>query len=152
MVLLGVLILIQAVKADSSIVMGWLETVSIEIGAEQHTIKAKIDTGADHSSLHAIHIKLFSQQGQAWVQFLAFGNRTFELPVYRTARIKTKNNELQERPVVQLMLCLNGQKRRVDVNLVDRSRFSRPLLIGRSALSGFLINPSQTNLLAQSIC
>lgn len=152
MVLLGVLLLIQPVKADSPFVMGWLETVSIEIGAEQHAIKAKIDSGADHSSLHATHIKLFKQQGQAWVQFSALGNRVFKLPVYRTARIKTKNNELQMRPVVQLTLCLNGQKSVVEVNLVNRSLFSRPLLVGRSALSGFLINPNQTNLVNQPFC
>ena len=150
--LLSLLVVIHSAKADSEIVIGWLETVSVVIGSEEHSIKAKIDSGADHSSLHANAIKLFRQQDQDWVQFSALGNRTFMLPVHRIAHIKTKNKGLQTRPVVKVIICINGQKRLIEVNLVDRSHFTRPLLIGRSALSGFLINSHKIDQLKQTLC
>ena len=54
----------------------------------------------------------------------------------------------QMRPVILLRICLGGVRKEAEVNLVDRSRFKYPLLIGRSFLAGdFLIDSDQTYLL-----
>ena len=133
-------------------VIGWLETVRIVSGSEQHTIEAKIDSGADHSSIHATNIKRFTHQGEEWVKFSTINNLVFEKQLYRNAKIKTKNQTFQSRPVVWLTLCINGQKRTVETNLVNRKTFSKPLLVGRSALSGFLIDSGKTDLTSQERC
>lgn len=126
---------------------GWVEKVAIYPGGV--VLDGKLDTGADHCSLHAKNVKKFKRKGKTWVKF-NIKNRdgikqTFELPTYRRARIKTKGGESQTRHVVRLGLCLGGHYREVDVNLVDRSNFSLPVLIGRSFLAGeALVDSSKT--------
>ncbi|WP_308700608.1 RimK/LysX family protein, partial [Pseudomonas ceruminis] len=53
--------------------------------------------------------------------------------------------ELSRRPVVDLELCLGDEKRTVEVNLVDRSSFNYPLLVGAKALREFkaAVNPAK---------
>ncbi|MDD2942556.1 MAG: RimK/LysX family protein [bacterium] len=126
---------------------GWVEKVAIYPGGV--VLDGKLDTGADHCSLHAKKVKKFKRNGKTWVKF-KIKNRdgiqqTFELPTYRRARIKSKGGDSQTRHVVRLGLCLGGHYREVDVNLVDRSNFSLPVLIGRSFLAGeALVDSSKT--------
>ncbi|WP_178862153.1 ATP-dependent zinc protease family protein [Thiomicrorhabdus cannonii] len=125
--------------------LGWLEQARLE--GLNDTLEAKIDSGADHSALHAEHIDYFQSDGQIWVRFTTVQQTTLRKPLLRESRIKQKNAASQRRPVVRLRLCLNGQWREVEVNLVNRSQFKQPLLIGRSALlRGELIDVQQTHL------
>lgn len=122
--------------ADKQIV-GWLERVTLE-GAGM-VIAAKLDTGADTSSLNATGIRVFARDGGDWVAFEVLGangvKRTFERKVVRIARVKRAAGGVQKRPTVMMGVCLGKVYRLTEVNLTDRSGFSYEMLLGRSFLA-----------------
>ena len=118
-------------------IIGWIENV--EIHPESVSVSAKIDTGADHSSLNVIKPTEFLKDQEKWIRFSIPLKEaevmTFERPILRFARIKRKGTQSQKRPVVLLDLCLGTlYKKDVPVNLADRTGFKFPMLIGRSFL------------------
>ncbi|WP_460417344.1 retropepsin-like aspartic peptidase RloA2 [Pseudomonas sp. microsymbiont 2] len=143
------------VMAAEPTLYGRYENIALpEIG---ETLKAKMDTGAYTASLSAKDIELFSRDGEDWVRFrLATKDADGKVYEHKLARIsKIKNRadeedegdvpELSRRPVVDLELCLGDVKRTVEVNLVDRSSFNYPLLVGAKALREFkaAVNPAK---------
>lgn len=133
--------------------VGWLEQVVLEVGPEKpFVIAAKIDSGADNSSLHATAIKYKEIEGKMFVQFSTVQNLTMTRPLYKTTEVKMKNGKKQKRAVVLVKLCLGGVVKEVQMNLVNRAHFSKPLLVGRSALKGFLIDVSQTQITDVTRC
>lgn len=128
-------------------VLGWLEKVYVSPG--NIVLHAKLDTGADNCSLHAENIKMFKKDDSQWVRFdlmNRYGDkRRIEQKVYRTARIKMKDGNIQRRPVIKLGLCLGTRFEIVEFSLVDRSHFAYPVLVGRNFLSGsVLVDSSDT--------
>ena len=128
-------------------VTGWVERVSIFPGNLK--IKAKLDTGARHSSLNAKHIEEFELNGAKWVRFdmTNWKGRVerIETRVIRTAKIKQHDRKSAMRPVIRLGICLGTVYKEVEVNLEDRSKFNYQMLIGRSYLKGsFLVDASAT--------
>jgi hypothetical protein len=108
-------------------------------------MEAKLDTGADNSSLNASEINYFEREGKKWVRFRVEGddgrNATFEREVLRTAVIKGRTGSDATRPVVKLRICIGRKSETVEVNLTDRSNYKYPLLLGRSFLEkGFMVN------------
>lgn len=72
---------------------------------------------------------------------------TFVL-LHRIARIRRHGGRVEERDVVMLGVCLGSVQRTVEVNVVDRSGFDYPVLIGRSFLAGiFVVDPGERFLL-----
>lgn len=129
----------------SKLVLGWRERVRLV--PENLVVEAKLDTGADSSSLHVPELATFVKDGKKWVRF-AVTNRegttkTFERAVIRVAKIKRHFGERQERPVVLMRLCAGAYCGEAEVNLVDRSRFKCQLLVGRSFMGGsMLVDPA----------
>ena len=138
--------------ANASSSIGWIEKVPVYLNDQFVTVEAKIDSGADHSSLHAMNIVYVKRNNQNWVKFDTVKGIDVELPLYKETKIKTKMNGYQTRPVVLLDICIGQIKRSIEVNLVNRNHFSKPMLVGRSALSNFLIDPTKTYLLNQDSC
>ncbi len=139
-----------AKEAVAKEVTGWVENVRVSPGGV--LITAKIDTGADTSSLHCDCTNKFFRDGEPWVQFKITGingkQASLEKKVERTIKIKRHFGAVQERDVVRLGLCLGGQYQERDVSLVDRSGFKYDLLIGRKFIAGkFVVDPSQQFLL-----
>ena len=132
--------------ANDKAIIGWIEPVTILPGAI--LLRAKIDTGADHSSLNAIQLKEFRRDGENWVHFQVVdenGNsHQLEKPVLRYTKIKRRGIEAQQRPVISLNICLHGRLREVDVNLANRETYNYKILIGRSYLQGLFIVDSET--------
>ncbi|RMH36410.1 MAG: hypothetical protein D6690_06065 [Nitrospirae bacterium] len=130
--------------------VGWVEKVQLE--PERLILHAKIDTGADHSSLDVEESVVFLREGKKWVRFVVENRNgrsiTLERKVYRFVRIKRKGTVAQRRPVVLLNLCLGSLYRpNVQINLTDRSGFEFNMLIGRSFLAGYaVVDPSETYL------
>jgi hypothetical protein len=141
-------------QPKQKLVMGWLESIFIKPWNRRLT--AKLDTGAKTSSLHADHIEHFSKNGEDWVRFDLGDTEdkklqpvTAEKPLVRTVNIKCKGEDCQpsKRDVVLLTVCKNGKDYEAEFNLVDRSNFNYPVLLGRSFLKDVaLVDASETFL------
>lgn len=115
-------------------------------------LKARLDTGAKTSSLHAVNIEAFEKDGEEWVNFqIPLGDHEdqptegeldhedvileFERPVERTVLIKRKGAPSQKRYVVVMDFCIAGTTHTTQFSLTDRSKFSYPALLGRRFMS-----------------
>jgi hypothetical protein len=134
---------------NTPFVSGWLEYVIFEHW--QVVLRAKLDTGAKTSSLHALDIKYFNRNGEPWVRFNTEDKKNdvilkaIELPLLREVKIKSHHNDAVIRPVVELHFCLDGQIYHGQFSLVDRSHFNYPVLIGRRVLKqGIIVDASST--------
>lgn len=130
--------------ADKPII-GWQEPVHID--EANILLEAKLDTGADVSSLQARILKAFVRDGERWVRFRVrdrHGHKVvLERQVMRYARIKRKLAPSLRRPVVMLGICLGSVYRKVEVNLAERKNFKYHVLIGRNYLRGtYLVDSS----------
>lgn len=150
------LALLPATGSADPRTFGWLEWAYLEPGRVR--IKAKLDTGAKTSSIHAEDVELFERDGEEWVRFrVPLGTRQFALregrdvfferPLVRQVLIKEHDRPAARRYVVNIDLCLGGITFTTPVTLADRSRFNYPLLLGRVALKGrAVIDPAQKYL------
>lgn len=129
-------------------IVGWIEPVLLaDAGVE---LEAKLDTGADNSSLDARDIRSFERDGRSWVSFDVVDRKgntlRLERPLERTASIARASGGRQLRPVIRLEICLDGVLRASEVNLVDRGRLKLPMLLGRSFLEGqFAVDSGRTH-------
>lgn len=127
--------------------VGWVEKVRLY--PPDILLHAKLDTGADACSVHAEKVTSIKRGKERWVRFVLvnrYGQRnTLERRVHRRAKIKTKRGGSQTRPVVKFGICLGERYELVECNLVDRSHFTYPVLIGRNYLAGIAsVNSSET--------
>ena len=128
-------------------ILGWVEEIAIPDAGM--VLRAKIDTGADHSSIHASEIYYFMRQGSTWVRFKLQGQTgtqiAMERPLIRIGQIKKKEGGVIARPVVSLGICVAGQQLEAEINLADRNHFTYPMLVGRSLMvQRFLVDPDRT--------
>ena len=140
-------------KADQP-VFGYLEEVLVYPGA--FPMLAKLDTGADHSSVNARILRQETKKGQIWLTFevtnQSGATATFEKRVRRVARVRRPSDTATSRPVVIMEICLGTIRREVQVNLVDRTNLSFNILIGRSFLAGHAIVDSATTYTSEPRC
>lgn len=142
------LFLAQSLLAKPKEVIGWVEKVKIHPGKLK--LKARVDTGAKSSSINAPSYEIFYKNKQKWVRFEISDKKgkkqtTIEKEVYKTSKIKRKGMKPEERYVIKLGICLGNTYKETEVNLVDRSNFNYPILIGRRFLENdFLVDSSIT--------
>jgi len=134
-------------SSNERIIIGWIETVRIM--PEKFDLVAKIDTGADNSSLDVAEWHSFMRDDTEWLRFSVKSNndeiQTFERPLVRYAYIKRKRTEPVKRPVVTMQLCIGNTAFLAPVNLAKRHGFTYRMLIGRSFLQGsFLVDSALT--------
>jgi hypothetical protein len=151
----GVFIPTCLAHSESKVIVGWVEKVLVL--PDNIVVLAKIDTGADHSSLNVQNIKPFRHFEKEWVQFTleTRDGRTYTLekPVFRYARIKRKKAEPLKRPVVLFDLCVGSiLKKNVEVNLANRQGFKYNMLIGRSFLKGSTLVDSEMTYTQSPSC
>ena len=141
---------IQPVKSlhyTSLPIIGEVEWVSVN--AKRNRFKARIDTGAATSSIHAEDVQLFERDGRTWASFNIQPFKKskpvrVKAPITRKSKIKQHDRASDERYVVELTLTMGDIKMKTEVNLNDRSEFRYPLLVGRSFLEGnVLVDTSQ---------
>lgn len=132
---------------DELQVVGWREWVSLP-GVGVDWLKAKIDTGAQTSSLHAWDVEPFERDGIQWVRFeihpLQRSTRdavVAELPVHDHRSVRSSNGAEQERYVVLMDLRLLDRTITAEVTLTRRDAMGYRMLVGRQALEqGFLVD------------
>jgi hypothetical protein len=135
-----------AVQAAPKSIIGYLENITAT--SYQLRYLAKIDTGADYSSIYARNVKRIYRHNQAWVRYTLtddYGSKiTFLQPITRIAKIKRKLLPARRRYVVIMSICLSGVLIKGEVNLANRKRYKHQILVGRNMLNGhFLVNPDK---------
>ncbi|MGC5585541.1 ATP-dependent zinc protease [Ornithinimicrobium sp. W1679] len=133
----------------SKVVVGWREWVRLDaVGVPW--VKAKVDTGARTSSLHAFDLQPVSVDGRPWVRFDVHPWQagpedavTVELPVHDERTVRSSSGHTETRYVVLLQLLLCGRSVDAEVTLTDRDEMGFRMLVGREALvQGFLVDPA----------
>ena len=132
-------------------VVGWREWVQIP-QVDVPWIKAKIDTGAKTSAIHAFDLRAVDRGGRDWVRFsvhpwqaTASDAVEVELPVHDSRSVRSSSGHEEERYVVLLPLLLGGREVQAEVTLTDRDEMGFRMLVGREALvQGFLVDPAQS--------
>jgi hypothetical protein len=140
------------------VIAGWVEKISI--GSPAILLKAKLDTGAKTSSIHAENVNVFRKDGERWVRFDliledAKGEhqvQTLERRRVRGVRIKNHDGEHDRRSIVSLEFCFDGRSHRSEFTLADRSQFIYPVLLGRQFLEGVAVVDASETFLTQAVC
>ena len=122
---------------DNRIVLGGIENVFLD--PPNLEFSARIDTGAKTSSLNAVDMIEFERDGDPYVKFHVIHPETgkkIELTrrVRGHVRIKDHKSESRRRPIVSLRVRLANIDERISFTLVDRSKFSQQVLLGRNFL------------------
>lgn len=132
-------------------VIGWREYVKFpELNLEN--IKAKVDTGARSSCLHALNIEYFTKHGERWVRFEVHPQqRNAQVSVQCQARlleerhIKDSGGTKTHRPVIETTIMLGTVAVKAEVTLIARGSMGFRVLIGRQAVRGrFLVDPGHS--------
>jgi len=119
-------------------IIGEIEMVHVSPGDIWYN--ARIDTGANSSSIHAENIRLIERDGEKRVTFSLRHPTTkslipLERKYLRNVLIKQKSGNPEKRYAVKLWLSLGGIKELVEVTLANRNDFNYPLLVGRNLLT-----------------
>jgi len=136
-------------------ILGWVEYARLpELDLE---VKAKLDTGAETSSLDARIIKKFREGGKRWVRFAVYDPADGEEHVIVRERVRTiavvqHDGSRQTRPVVEMTVCFAGLRMVTELSLIDRSEFIYPLLLGRSALGSVALVDAGSTFLSEPGC
>ena len=137
----------------SPLTIGWREWVSLpEWGVPW--LKAKIDTGARTSALHAFDVETVDRAGERWARFTihpwqdtAAEPVVVEAPLLDHRAVRSSSGSLHERPVVQTSMRLAGQLVPIEVTLTRRDEMGFRMLIGRQALRrAYLVDPARSYL------
>lgn len=119
---------------------GWEEWVALP-GLGLPALKAKIDTGARTSALHAHDIEVFGPQAKPKVRFIVHpiaGKQdvqvTCSAPIIDRREVTSSNGEAELRYVIETNLEVGGQSWPIEVTLTDRSGMTSRMLLGRQAL------------------
>ncbi len=130
--------------------IGWKEKISLpEFGLK--AIKAKIDTGAKTSALHATDIQVMKRGSKIYVLFSVENDDGkkihLDVPLIEERIIKSSTGEKTLRPVVETDIQLGTIKIRAQVTLINRDLMGFKMLIGRDAIKNhFLIHPNKAFL------
>lgn len=140
------------IKTKDKIIIGGREVIFFpELNI---ALRAKIDTGAKTSSLHATGIQVFEKEAKEWISFTTqtevegkTSSVQCEFPVYDHRKVRSSNGQAHWRYVIKLQIQLGSFQEKVELTLADRSKMQYPMLLGRSAMKKhFLVAPGKTYL------
>lgn len=135
-------------------VLGWVEWGLVS--NKKIRMRAKLDTGARSSSIHAENVEKFRREGRDWVRFeirSKKGERArLELPVHRWVRIRRAGAKTHQRAVVLLGICLGNRYKMAQVNLSSRERMNYALLIGRRFMDESILVDSSRRYTTEPNC
>ena len=138
----------------SSLVVGWREWLRLpELGVE--AIKAKVDTGARTSALHAENVRIVrGRSGRASVRFTVHpvqrsGKRAVEAvaPLVGERRVTSSSGSRELRPVIRTVVNIGSLEWPIEITLTRRDVMGFRMLLGRQALRGrAVVDPGRSFL------
>jgi hypothetical protein len=142
------LLVLGTANAEEKITLGAVEDVILLPWGVR--LPARIDTGAAKSSLDARELVI--QDGMAEFKLpQEFGGMQLRLPIIEWKHIRSPDGR-QQRPVVELELCIGSKRIRSKVNLTDRSMVKYPLILGRNFLRGNFVVDVKRRMTAPPRC
>ncbi len=115
-------------------------------------VKARVDSGARTSSLHAFNIQVFEREGMPHVRFDVHpiqGNRKIikrcEARMIARREVRSSSGHLEQRPVIAARVELGGQAWDIEITLTNRDPMGYRMLLGREAMVGrYLVDPERS--------
>ncbi|MDX9875659.1 MAG: ATP-dependent zinc protease [Spongiibacteraceae bacterium] len=140
---------------DAPTVVGWREWAYLpELHLEP--IRAKVDTGAKTCALHAFYVEPFMKAEQPWVRFgmhpVAKRNDIVvhcEAPLADHRPVTDSGGHRELRYVIVTPIRLGSRLFSAEITLTDRESMQYRMLLGRNALSGFLVDPTRSYCLGR---
>lgn len=139
------------------ILIGWEEWCSFP-DLKLAAIKAKVDTGAKTSCLHAFNIETYTESGQKYVRFsihpMQNNKRLVKLCTallvdYRY--VTNSGGKKEKRYVIQSDIIMAGRKWPIELTLAKRDNMSFRMLLGREAMrkGRLIVDPAKSCLLGK---
>lgn len=131
--------------------IGWREWIGLP-GLGVKSIKAKIDTGALTSALHAFQIERFRREGRDYVRFFVHPRQKTaksviqtEAPLLGMRSVRSSNGHQSERPVIATEIQVYDQTCLIQLTLANRDQMGFRMLLGREALRNrFLVDAARS--------
>ncbi len=142
-------------KPLAKTIIGWKEWLSLpELGI--YFIKAKIDSGARTSALHASSITIKYERGHKIACFTIkpLPNRPdilveCEAPVIDERVVSDSSGNREKRFVIKSLLQIGGREWPIEMTLANRERMSVKMLLGREAMKYLMVDPAQVYILGR---
>lgn len=125
----------------------WMTTLNL-------ALNARVDTGAETSSLDARNIELFERNGKRWVRFEIEhpGKEETAIPLERkisrmVSIVQSNSAEPERRPVIKLGITIGSVNQTAEFTLSNRSHLDFQVLVGRNILKDVMVvDVSQENI------
>jgi len=140
---------------NQAITLGWREWLALP-GLQIPAIKAKIDTGARTSALHAFFVEPFEKDNVPVVRFgvhplqkRADLEIICEAPIKDYRPVSDSGGHREMRYVIETEFVLGALTRRIQITLTNRDNMKFRMLLGRTALKGITISPDKSYLMGR---